>query len=458
VILRPYQQQAVERLRNELRAGHRCLLLVAPTGAGKTVIACEIVRSAVAKGKRVLFLAHRRELISQPSAKLTEIGIPHGIIMAGHAPKPALVQVASVQTIVRREVPASDLVIVDEAHHVRAQSYEAILAKCPGAVVLGLTATPWRTDGKGLGTAFDASVLVATPAELVAQRWLVPITGWAYDRPDLRQVAVTAGDYNAGELVLALGTAKIVGNVVARWQQHAQNLRTVVFACNVEHSKQLARQFQAAGVAAEHLDGETPIPDRDAILARLAAGTTKVVCNCQILTEGWDLPGLECVVLARPTLSTSLALQMIGRGRRPAPGKTVLRVHDHANVISTHGQPDEDRDWTLTADLHVSKREAAKRDALRTCRQCFAIYPSSEAACPLCHYVNPRRVRVPRGVDGQELALDQVKSRRAPPEVMQAYLTDLLKRARERNYKIAWVGIRFKARFGIWPWLPRRAA
>ena len=345
ISLRPYQQQSVQRLRELVGAGRKRILLVAPTGSGKTVIACEIVRAAMAKGSRVLFLAHRKELVDQPSTKLTEIGIEHGIIMAGHKPHAAQVQVASVQTIARREVPAADVVIVDEAHHVRAKSYEAILAKCPGAVVLGLTATPWRTDGRGLAASFEESMLVATPKQLVDDGYLVPVTGFAFDRPNLRSVAVRQGDYDGAGLELVMGGAKLVGNIVEQWHAHAEGLPTVVFACSVAHSKQLTAAF---GPVAEHLDGDTPRVEREAILSRLRSGTTRVVCNVAVLTEGWDMPGLRCIVLARPTLSTGFALQTIGRGRRPAPGKTVLRIHDHAGVVAAHGLPDDDRDWALT--------------------------------------------------------------------------------------------------------------
>src|SRR3990172_812358 len=200
--LRPYQSEAIAALRDMLRRGLRRVILVSPTGSGKTVMACALMQSAVARGNRVLVLAHRKELIDQCSEKLDRFGVPHGVQMAEHPrwrPQDP-VQVASVATLIRRLTgprrPEAELIVVDECHHARAETYQKILDSYPGAPVIGLTATPWRSDGKGLGELFQDRVVAATVAQLTASGDLVPSAGFSYEIPDLAQVRTTGGDYN----------------------------------------------------------------------------------------------------------------------------------------------------------------------------------------------------------------------------------------------------------------------
>ena len=790
MILRPYQERALESLRDEFGAGRRRVLLVAPTGSGKTVIACAMVRAALAKGRRVLYLAHRKELIDQPDEKLTALGVDHGIIMAGRPTRDSPVQVASVQTIARREVPPADLVIVDECfpagtmvdgrpietvrvgdsvsslnhatgdvesrkvlrtlcsaprdlvtihfggglvtctathpiwngrsyvaardirggdqvwrtaekvrqtedvlgvrhgvrppileqrddtdllggmqegkagreseegrdelrrvreessalreewstpgyeqkglllrgmqddvgiqgvgevhggheqkirleedarpqpdealggqregesappgdglaphgarrqrartdpdstrhvggvgladggvgpdrnakgrrrlpdllpsghceqgsqdrgrgrwpepslhqaqgggpkegcaleiarvdrvevhersgdigfgdlcpgdqvfnlevegnnnyfangvlvhncHHVRASSWAAILEKLPGAAVVGLTATPWRLDGKGMAESFDAVSVAASPRDLVALGYLVPTTGFAYEAPELKSLKVKGGDFEPRGLSLAMQTKTIAGPLLSRWKYYAGELRTVVFCCSIEHSKATAEAF---GSVAEHVDGTTPKADREAILARFRAGTTRVLCNVNVLTEGWDEPEVGCVVLARPTLSAALALQMIGRGRRTAPGKTCLRIHDHAGILARHGLPDWDRDYSLTADERVTK-SSRPLESLRTCKECLAIYPASAACCPACGAVPKIKTPKLRVVDGVEVPLEEIKPQRAPPT--RAIYDRLVARGKQNGWKPGWAAGAYKGMTGFWP-------
>lgn len=460
--LRDYQSRAIDELRARLLQGKRRLLLVAPTGAGKTVIASEMIRSANERGTPTLFLAHRKELVDQPSKKLDELGIDHGIVMASHwRSKPWLpVQVASVQTLVRRleNKPRAGLIIIDEAHHARATTYEQILKAYPGVPVIGLTATPWRMDGKGLGDLFEDSCLVTTPTKLVSDGWLVPVSGFAFDSPDLRKVARTGGDYNGDELGAVMGGTKIVGNIVEQWLKHARSpsgrpLRTVVFAVNVEHSKQIVEQFRAAGVAAEHLDDQTSPREREAVFARLHTGQTTVLSNVGICTEGWDEPLLGCVILARPTLSVGLGIQMIGRGRRPAPGKDRMLLHDHAGVVMQHGLPDDDRDWSLTADVRVGKKQQGqKTQAVRVCKKCFALYNPTLEACPLCGASNPKRAKEITVVEGEAIPLEEVKERIVASESrMRDEYLHLVRLANQRGYKAGWAKMRFHGRYKRWP-------
>lgn len=380
-VLREYQHQAIARARSSIAKGACSVLLVSPTGSGKTVIASAIIHGASAKGSRTLFLAHRRELIMQTSDKLNSFEVPHGIIMAGEPmalQRPC--QVASIQTLRNRRDSLSsvDLIFFDEAHHAAADTYQQVLRWFPMAKVVGLTATPWRQDGRGLADIFQDSVLVATPAELRDQGYLVPVCGWAYETIDTSGAKVQGGDYVANQLTSAATSKRIVGDVVGEYLKHASGKRAILFAVSVEASQLMAQAFREAGVAAEHVDGETPKEIRAAILARLRGGETHVVCNCNVLTEGFDLPELEVCILMRPTLSPGLYLQMVGRILRPAPGKDVARIHDHAGLLATLGHPYQTRDYqpAISESVNLTRKEAEKKREKKEkrCPRCDSIY------------------------------------------------------------------------------------
>jgi DNA repair protein RadD len=397
VELRPYQDDAIDRVRSELRKpAVQNVLVVAPTGAGKTVIASAIMESAIARGRRVVFLAHRKELIDQCSKKLDQFGVDHGVIQANHPRRrPHLkMHVASVPTLVRRLAAgkvhfseAPDLIIIDECHRALASSYLAILQAWPKAIVLGLTATPWRTDGRGLGRIYQSMVLVSTVQELVDNGYLLAPTFYAPSRPDLSKVTVRAGDYSEEQLQSVMDTDALVGNIVEHWQKLAGGTRSVVFASGIRHSQHIVERFVAAGIRAEHIDGETPAEARDAILARLRSGETRVVSNCAVLTEGWDLPELGCCVLARPTKSQGLYLQMIGRVMRTIEGKESAIVIDHAGSVLQHGFPTDPIKYSLD-DNRRAMKQAAEDDEQQAliCPDCNEASPRGTKKCPGCGY------------------------------------------------------------------------
>lgn len=496
ISLRPYQAAAIDGLRSAIGRGKKRVLLCLPTGGGKTTVAAEVIRGAVAKGRRVFFLAHRRELIDQCSKRLDLYGIDHGVVMANHNRfRPwAPVQVASVPTLVRRVNDPhrrleADVIFIDEAHHARAASYQQILDAYPQAIALGLTATPWRSDGRGLGSLFDDLVVGATVAELTREGFLVPVSGFAFERPDVSAVRVTAGEYDAKQLATVTATVVRAGHVVEEWQRHAAGLTTVVFALNISDSRELVEQFRAAGVTAEHVDAETPKEERDAILGRVASGQTRVISNMGILTEGWDLPSVRCVVLARPTKSLSLALQMVGRGLRPLPcacgaiphwsrlacacGAPVAKrhclIHDHAGVLLEHGLPDEDRDMTLD-----DRRGQPKPRPARVCDVCFRVLPPGESRCIECGtafaQVGQKAEQQVEVVEGEAVALEDIRKRREQLGLLSAWSDDQLLRAKaatreekaaeylrlvevqtRKGFKPGFVSNQFREVFGHWP-------
>ena len=359
---------------------------MAPTGSGKTIIASEVIKRAAAARKNVLFVAHRNELLTQARDKLKTFGIDAGIIKAGRdkdARPQAAVQVAGIQTLHARavraksmELPPADVVFIDEAHHVRARTYQTIVDAYPNAIIIGLTATPCRGDGRGLGNVFEAMIECPQIGELINLEHLVKFKIFAPPAPDLRGVEVAStGDYVISQLSDRMDTDQLVGDIVEHWLKHSQRRRTVIFAVDVKHSAHIVEELRKSEVRAEHVDGSTPQDERDAVIGRLASGETEVVCNCMIFTEGFDLPDIGCIVLARPTRSLGLYRQMIGRGLRPAEGKSDVIILDHSGGVYRHGRPDDAIDWTLHQDKRASNpaheaRLAEHRDPFCECTAC----------------------------------------------------------------------------------------
>lgn len=386
--LRDYQVQAIDEGRSFIRAGTRRIVFVAPCGAGKTVIAAGIVAGAQRRNKSILFIAHRRELVAQTSAKLDAIDCEHGIILAGNKRSNNLpVQVASVQTLIRRECPfVPDILIIDECHHARAATWAGIIAKYPQAVLIGLTATPVRTDGKGLGNLFDAMVSCPQIGSLIDRGFLVKPRCWTQSIPSLTQVGKAGGDYKLDELAEKMNKSILIGNLVRHYEKLAAGRRTIIFAVNIDHSKAICEQFRAAGHAIEHLDGTTPNDERAAILARLASGETQFVSNCAVLTEGTDIPVVSCVIIARPTMSIGLYLQMAGRALRIYPGKKDCIILDHAGCAIRHGLVDDPREWELTCDVvKAAKPKIHLADNYKVCPECEQVQPLALRVCD-CGY------------------------------------------------------------------------
>lgn len=441
LIARPYQSDGVESARRTIRRGIRRIMLVAPTGSGKTCVAALIIGGAVSRGTHTLFFAHRREILNQTVAKLEDAGVPPeqiGVIAPNHPRRNpvALVQVASTQTLAFRAKPRAGLVFADEAHHATSATNTKILAAYPDAVHVGLTATPCRLDGKGFRDFYDELIIIATPSELIRQGHLVEPRVFSHpSRPNLKGVRTRAGDYDSGELATLMDQRAILGNIVEHWQRHAAGLRTIAFAVNIEHSKHITEAFNQACVPAEHLDGSTPAAERDAILGRLRSGKTLVVSNVDVLTEGTDIPAAKCAIAARPTKSLGLHIQILGRVLRPYPENPSLRavILDHAGNCQEHGLPHEDRDWTLDGKNKRRKKTEDDAPSVRTCEQCFAVLTSETDVCPECGYVFPKRERVLRAVDGTLVEIQKNEEREK-----QRFRSSIQKLAVAHDHKRGW--------------------
>jgi superfamily II DNA or RNA helicase len=411
-----------------------------------TTIAASVIERAARRDQRVLFLAHRRELISQAYRRLIDFGLPErdvGVIMANDPRRRpvARVQVASVDTLRHRARPRADVVFIDEAHRALATSYRMIADAYPNALHLGLTATPYRADGKGLGDAYDELLVVASPRQLIAEGYLVEprvFTVPASQRPDLSRVRVARGDYSANELAAAVDRQGLVGNIVEHWMTHARGLRTVAFAASVEHSRHIAERFRASGVPAEHLDGTTPAIERDAILARLDRGETLVVSNCGVLCEGWDQPAVKCAILARPTKSTGLYLQQAGRILRPWNDQRAI-ILDHAGCALEHGLPQDDRDFSLEG---AKKRTKTTTEApARECAKCCAVVGIGTRVCPECGHELITTRELPTELEGAlvEATAAAVRPRAPPPTFgVDRGLRETLRNAARAGGRLSW--------------------
>jgi DNA repair protein RadD len=462
--LRPYQSTAVAETEAALAAGEK-VILVAPTGSGKTVMGAAIAKRAAEQHRGVLFLAHRREIINQTSRKLQAYGVRHGVIMAGadDGLRPmACVQVASVATLWSRgmrsdamPMPAADLIIVDECHHAPANTYTKIIEHYPDAKVLGLTATPCRGDGRGLGGHFTKIVEAPQIAELIVEGHLVRSRVYAPVRLNLKGVHTRHGDYVEAELAGRMDTPKLVGDLVSHWIKFSERRRTVVFAVNVAHSLHICTEFQSCGIRAEHLDGGTPIDEREAILARLASGETEVVTNCMVLTEGWDCPEVGCCVLARPTKKLGLFRQMIGRVLRPADGKADAIVLDHSGAVFRHGLPEDPVLWTLNPDQVAVSPEHARRSerpetALIECTACRAMRMGGKP-CPACGFMPKRPARDVFFADGN---LSLVSGEAREPSSIEeriAFFAELRQIELDRKHKSGWAAHQYRAKHGSFP-------
>lgn len=387
ISLRPYQQDFINKISAEFQH-HRRVVGVAPCGAGKTIMTGWMIKSAVEnRHKRCIFFVHRRELIRQTSETFTRLDIPHGIIDANAPMQLNLpVQIASVQTLVKRldKIPPPQFLICDECHHILANSYQKILDKFPNAWLLGVIATPQRMGGITLADAFDSMVESLTVNQLIE---LGNLTKFKYYAPnatiDLSKVRKGFGDYNQSDLAGVMSEPNIIGDIVADYQRLAEGKSAICYCVNVEHSKTVADAFNDAGIPAAHCDGETPAVIRAHITEQFKRGDIKILCNAELFGEGFDVPNMQAVILARPTQSLTLYIQQALRPLRPDPNdpNKVAVIIDHVKNYLKHGLPNANHDWSLIPN----------NSSERKCPHCGEfITPKTENGrkfCPECGYV-----------------------------------------------------------------------
>jgi len=391
--LRTYQVNAINSVREALQSGLKRIILQAPCGAGKTLMAASIVSSAKAKNKRVAFVVNRIGLVKQTSKVFNNSYITHGIIQGSNTRfAGSNIVVCSIATLARRGYPQDlDLLIIDESHACTSDSYTNLIKAYKDIPIIGLTATAY-TRGLGRvfewGKLFEKIVSAATISELTEQGFLVPFDVYAPDSPDLRNVKINRfGDYDEQQLGDVVDRPKLVGSIVENWKRLALGKSTVVFATNIAHSLHIAEEFVAAGISCEHIDCHTSEEDKAAILGRHSDGTTTVVTNVGILCEGHDNPRIEVMVLARPTRSLVRFIQMAGRALRPYPGKDRSLIIDHSGTVFLLGFPDEEHPLELDdgkkKEYDLESKVTEER-LPRECPACHYVIPPGFGACPKC--------------------------------------------------------------------------
>jgi superfamily II DNA or RNA helicase len=398
----PDQEQAIANVRASFAKGKRRPLLVAPCAFGKTFCFSYVSLGTFKNGKRVVILAHRQELLDQISAALIQWKVPHGLLIGGQVGLPrANVVVASVPTLAKRlkHFPAPDLIVVDECHHCSVDGlYHRIISHYPNARVLGVTATPCRLDGQGLGEIFDDIIMGPSVAELIALGRLTPPEVYAPSIPNLTGVHRRGGDYVNKELEAVMDKPSITGHAVAHYKKLAYGKRAIAFCVSVKHAEDVAADFRAAGFRASHVEGKMKKDERKRIIADFRDGKIDVLTSADLIAEGFDVPLVEVGILLRPTQSLSLYIQQVGRVLRLAPGKTRATIIDHAGNTLRHGFIDQPREWSL-AGAAEPKGTSESVPRVRTCPVCFACHKPAPI-CPKCSHVYEVAGREVEHVDG----------------------------------------------------------
>lgn len=447
---RPYQERAIIALRQHILDGRRRVILTLPTAGGKMVVSAAIIHSARRNfNAKILFVAARIELIDQAVEQLAKWGVTEiGVIRADDKRSAPLmpVQVASVQTLARRElwfVP--NIVIHDECHHCVSDTWARLFEQFPDAVHIGFTATPLGSSGRPLGRAsgglFDALEIAATYSDLIADKFIAePRCFSTPAKPDLSSVHTIAGDYNLEELEEVMIGESLVGGIYERWKELSEGRKTVVFATGVQHSLAIVKLFHEQGVRAAHIDANTPGELRSEIGRKLHDGELEVVSNVGIYTEGWNAPWVKCIILARPTKSLVLYIQTVGRGLR-VWNDVQPYILDHAGNFDRHGAPHEDRDWSLD-----TPPKTISQGRFKVCPECYAYIASHLKECPHCNHVFIAEIKKPKDV--VDLPLVE-RTQAADPKRRE--FDKLFEEARRKGYKPGYVGAKFKEKFGNWP-------
>lgn len=452
MILRPYQIQAIHEMRSLMQKGCRSILYQGATGSGKTALTAHMLHTASGKGMRAWFVVHRKELIDQSARAFKLEGLKHGIISAGYGENRSVaVQIAGIGTLARRlpRYRAPSLIVWDECHHIAAKSWGTVFKSFPSAYHIGLTATPERLDGQGLGAYFQRMIEGPTVSWLIENGFLSKYKLYAPVNVDLSAVHRRMGDYARDELAGAVDKPKITGSAVEHYKKYAAGKRAIVFAVSIEHSKHIVEQFQKEGFNAAHVDGETAADEREDSIRRFADGGVQVLSNVELFGEGFDVPAMEVAILLRPTQSLGLYLQQIGRALRPYPGKSEALILDHVGNCERFGLPDQEREWSLAGR---DKSNGGNLAPIRICSACFGVQSPGKSACVFCGAIFPIKPREIEQVQGELKEVDQAqlafKLKWKREQGMSHGFNDLVALGKARGYRRpqAWAALIMKAR------------
>jgi superfamily II DNA or RNA helicase len=456
--LYPDQQETIEKVAQSMRRGNQAVLMQGSTGSGKSVMASELVRRAYNKGSQTMFIVPRRDLLRQMHETFNAFELTHSYIAAGHPLNPhAKCHIASSGTLINRldRVKPPDLAIIDETH-IGGKSLNAIVKwlRSNNTYVIGLSATPWRLDGTGLGCWYDDMQLGPSLRELIDMERLSDYRAFAPSSVDLTGVHIRQGDYAKGQLADKMeNSKKVIGDAVQHYKKHAYGKRCVAYCVSVKHSEITAQAFHDAGVPAAHIDGSTSDDERKRKIRAFARRELLVLTNCELLTTGFDLAlqvgedvTVECMSDLRPTKSLALQMQKWGRTLRYKDEPAL--IFDHSNNMMEHGLPDDDREWTLKDRKQKRNSSGEAGVAVRQCERCFFCHHPAPV-CPNCGYVYPSQERTVDEVEGEleEVRRDeqrkQRRKERAYEESQCETLSDWQALARKRGYSMGWAWIRY---------------
>lgn len=424
LVLRNYQSDSIKAVRDSFRKGNSRVLCVLPCGAGKTVLFAYMSKRHIEMSpeNNVLFLVHRKELVDQTVDTFRRFGLESDRIT-----------IAMAQTVTRRldSVRKPTLIVLDEAHHASARTWTRILERFPDVATIGLTATPCRLDGMGLGDIFSSMCVGISPRELIRLGYLCD---YDYYAPHVNLVDTEwkpkGSDFDMESAAKTLQNSHIFGDIHKYLDLGRQ---TIIYCPTVKMSRETA---EAIGPSAVHFDGDTPKRERDEIVRRFRSGEIRVLCNCDLIGEGFDVPDCDCVMLLRPTKSTSLYIQQSMRCLRPKPGKRAT-IYDFVGNCYRHGMPTDDREWSLEGRTKCKVPSGEPEIAARQCGKCFRVYAGHDRVCPYCGFDNGKtRAEIKRDEEAELERITELKRRNDRIEQGQARTFDQLYAiARSRGYR-----------------------
>ncbi len=443
--LRPYQEELVQQVRNAWRHGKKSPCIVLPCGGGKSVIVAEIAKRTTDNGNRVLFLVHRRELCEQIENTFRKWGVDM-----------LRCQIMMVQTAARRTatIPTPSLIITDENHHGVANSYQKVYEAFPHAYRVGVTATPIRLNGSGLGDVNDLLVQGVSAKWLIQNHFLSPYDYYAPSIVDLSGVKIKNGEYDVIEMEKRMIQKAVYGDVLQYYKRYADGMQAVCYCTTIRHSMETAAMFNAAGIEAAHIDGKTPKAERERLIQQFRDGALDILCNVDLISEGFDVPDCSCAILLRPTQSLTLYIQQAMRCMRYRAGKRAV-ILDHVGNYARFGLPDDDREWDLEGKKkNSSKKIKVEKDvSIKTCPNCYAVFSPTEetgkprTVCPVCNVPLPVKKQADE-IDTVSAELQKIEGfvlDFKTPEECNSY-QELLEYARTHGYKPGWAYYRAKQR------------
>ena len=459
MILREYQQELIDKITTASAGGKRRILVQLPCGAGKTVCFAKIIAHATANLIQSLVLVHRRELLFQTLDKLKNYGVESGVILVGEPHDPTLYsQVASIQTLYSRSVrrfeipmPEAKLVIVDEcAHLASSKTWQRLVASYPEAYIIGFTATPVHR-GVGLGHFFDDLIVGPSVQELIDLGYLVKPRYYVPSIPDLKGIKISQGDYAQGELETRMNIPKLIGDIAENWSRVCRDRKTLIFCSGVKHSIHVRETFRGLGIKADHVDGTTIKTERDEIVKNFTYGDIQVLSSVGVFTEGVDIPAASALILARPTKSLMLYLQVTGRVLRPFDGKQDAIIMDHSGAVYEHGLIEQDREWTLLKEKEKETKTTTQKQKVEkvgiTCEVCKYLY-TKELVCPMCGWKPEIKGKY---VETYEAYLQELSAIDNPPLNKLEWWQGLNGYALEKNYKPGWAFYKYQEKFNTKP-------